>query len=221
MKTILDSICTTIALVLALMFLPNLASATSLNGCETVKNTNGNYLNLVDPTCISDATHRSDYLTDADKKAAEESGGTDDPLHTITVKDRMGHMQAALTAPPFTPEHEARAREVAELLRAHGEWEGGEFVTLEIDGHQFVIVDIGMRMLSPRELFRAQGFPDDYAIDGTWQQNTAGEWHWHTFPKDVQVSCCGNSVCPPLAEALVRSNCAHLIANPETKEVAA
>ncbi|ANB32950.1 hypothetical protein A6024_01930 [Rhodovulum sulfidophilum] len=43
----------------------------------------------------------------------------------------MGHMQADLAAPPFAPEHEARAREVAEFLRAHGAWDGGAFVTLE------------------------------------------------------------------------------------------
>jgi DNA (cytosine-5)-methyltransferase 1 len=83
-------------------------------------------------------------------------------------------------------------------------------VTLEIDTQTFVIVDIGMRMLTPRELFRAQGFPDDYVIEGVWKEE-AGDWAWHPFTKDVQVSCCGNSVCPDLAEALARANCAHLI----------
>lgn len=119
---------------------------------------------------------------------------TDEPLQTVTVKDRMGHMQAALAAPPFGPEHKARARVVAEFLRDHGAWGGGEFVTLEIDGATFVIVDIGMRMLTPRELFTAQGFPADYVIDGIWEESD-GDWHWRQFSKDVQVSCCGNSVC--------------------------
>ncbi len=74
----------------------------------------------------------------------------------------------------------------------------------------FVIVDVGMRMLTPRELFNAQGFPSDYVIEGVWHEH-GSDWEFETFPKDVQVSCVGNSVCPPLAEALVRSNCAHLM----------
>ncbi|MDF3606094.1 DNA cytosine methyltransferase [Paracoccus sp. DMF-8] len=137
---------------------------------------------------------------------------TDDPLHTVTVKDRMAHMQAELAAPPFAPEHHARARQVAEFLRDHGAWTGGEFVTLEIDGATYVVIDIGMRMLTPRELFRAQGFPNDYVIEGVWQQDEAGEWVWQGFAKDVQVSCCGNSVCPPIAAAIISANCQHLAA---------
>lgn len=135
---------------------------------------------------------------------------TEEPLHTVTVKDRMGHMHASLSAPPFGPEHEERARDVAEFLRAHDAWTGGEFVTLQIDGQDFVVIDIGMRMLTPRELFNAQGFPADYVIDGVWEGLDTDAPHFRAFAKDVQVSCCGNSVCPPLAEALVRANCGHL-----------
>ncbi|MFG6566713.1 DNA cytosine methyltransferase [Sulfitobacter sp. 1A13679] len=134
-----------------------------------------------------------------------------DPMHTVTVKDRFAHTQAELSAPPFRPEHDARAREVAEFLRAHDAWDGGEYVTLTIDGQTFVVVDIGLRMLTPRELFNAQGFPPDYVIDGVWTE-TDGDWSFQPFTKNVQVSCCGNSVCPPIAAALVRANCAHLTA---------
>lgn len=133
---------------------------------------------------------------------------TDAPCHTVTVKDRFAHMQAEL-APTFGPEHETRARQVAEFLRRHDAWDGGEFVTLEIDGETFVIVDIGMRMLTPRELFTAQGFPPDYVIEGTWAEQD-GEWIWKPFPKSVQISCCGNSVSPHPARALLEANCAHL-----------
>lgn len=143
---------------------------------------------------------------------------TDDPMHTVTVKDRFSHVQAGLSAPPFTPEHEARAREVAEFLRAHDAWDGGEFVTLTIGGDTFIVVDIGMRMLTPRELFNAQGFPADYVIEGVWDGLEDPETAtFRPFAKDVQVSCCGNSVCPPLAEAIIRVNCGHLAA----KEMAA
>ncbi|VDC28265.1 DNA cytosine methyltransferase [Pseudogemmobacter humi] len=139
----------------------------------------------------------------------------DEPAHTITVKDRLAHMQADLAAPPFGPEHEPKARAVADLLREYGLWDDREFVTLSIDGAEFVIVDVGMRMLTPRELFRAQGFPDHYVIEGVWEGLDGDNPTFRPFPKDVQVSCCGNSVCPPLAEALVRANCAHLIVREE------
>lgn len=134
----------------------------------------------------------------------------DDPMHTVTVKDRMAHMQAELAAPPFAPEHHARARAVADFLRAHDAWDGGEFVTLTIGDASYVVIDIGMRMLTPRELFNAQGFPADYVIEGVWQADAAGDLHWQAFSKDVQISCCGNSVCPPLAAAIIAANCRHL-----------
>ncbi|KHQ50574.1 C-5 cytosine-specific DNA methylase [Mameliella alba] len=64
-------------------------------------------------------------------------------------------------------------------------------------------------MLTPRELFNAQGFPPDYVIEGIWRE-ADGDWTFEPFTKSVQVSCCGNSVCPDLAAALARANCAHL-----------
>lgn len=138
---------------------------------------------------------------------------TDDPLHTVTVQDRFAHVQADMAAPPFGPEHVDKARQVAALLRRFGVWEGdGDFVTLSIDGTEFVVVDIGMRMLTPRELFRAQGFPDDYVIDGVWEGLDTDAPTFREFTKSVQVSCCGNSVSPPVAEALARANAAHLAA---------
>jgi DNA (cytosine-5)-methyltransferase 1 len=70
-------------------------------------------------------------------------------------------------------------------------------VTVTIEGEEYVIVDIGMRMLTPRELFNAQGFPPDYIID----HDSEGR----PITKTAQVAKCGNSVCPPLAEALVRA----------------
>lgn len=141
----------------------------------------------------------------------------DDPAHTVTVRDRFAHVQATIDAPPFGPQHVARARAVAQLLRDHDLWDDREFVTLAIDGAELVVVDVGMRMLTPRELFTAQGFPPDYVIEGVWQGQGTDAPSFKSFPKDVQVSCCGNSVCPPLAEALVRANCGHLAAEKERK----
>jgi len=125
-----------------------------------------------------------------------------EPFHTVTVKDRFGLVEAGCEVEPLTEPQLARARQVADFLRAHGFWDEREFVTVEIAGETFTIADIGMRMLTPRELFSAQGFPHDYIIDLQFEGKP--------LPKDAQISCCGNSVCPPLAEALVAANCNHL-----------
>jgi DNA (cytosine-5)-methyltransferase 1 len=83
-------------------------------------------------------------------------------------------------------------------------------VTVTIAGEEYVIVDIGLRMLTPRELFAAQGFPPDYIIE----HDAEGR----KLTKTAQVAKCGNSVCPPLAEVLVRANAA---AKVEEERVAA
>jgi DNA (cytosine-5)-methyltransferase 1 len=67
-----------------------------------------------------------------------------------------------------------------------------------VAGQQYFIADIGMRMLEPHELYAAQGFPANYVIAPTI--------NGRRLPKHAQVRMCGNSVCPPLAAALVRAN---------------
>lgn len=84
----------------------------------------------------------------------------DDPVHTVTTKDRYG--------------------------------------LVTIQGQDYAVMDIGLRMLQPRELFRAQGFPDDYIID----RGADGR----PLTKTAQVRMCGNSVCPPVAAAIVAAN---------------
>lgn len=134
-----------------------------------------------------------------------------EPMRTVTTKDRHGHVEATIGVPPFTEAQADRARQVADFMRAQGFWDDREFVTVEISGETFVIIDIGMRMLTPRELFNAQGFPSDYVIDGAWNYQAEGAGPvWREFSKSVQVSCVGNSVSPPVACALVSSNCSHL-----------
>lgn len=133
----------------------------------------------------------------------------DEPCHTVTVKDRFSHVQAEISAPPFTADMEYAAYRVARFLEENGAWDSRRFATLTIEGEEYVIVDIGMRMLTPRELFNAQGFPPDYVIEGVWHQD-GDDWTFEEFPKHVQVSCCGNSVCPGLAKALAEANCQHL-----------
>lgn len=79
----------------------------------------------------------------------------------------------------------------------------GRFGLVNVHGRWMQITDISMRMLSPRELFRAQGFGDDYVIDEGIDLET-GEIV--KLSKSAQIRMCGNSVCPDVAEALVRAN---------------
>lgn len=73
-----------------------------------------------------------------------------------------------------------------------------EVLLLEIGGALYYIADIGLRMLSPRELYNATGFPPDYIIDR--------DYLGHEYGRTKQVARCGNAVCPPVASALVRAN---------------
>lgn len=82
-------------------------------------------------------------------------------------------------------------------------------VTVTIDAVTYVIVDIGLRMLTPRELARAQGFPDTYVLDPIAPQLVRGKIVHKRLSKAAQIRMIGNSVCPPVAEALVRANLAN------------
>ncbi len=73
-----------------------------------------------------------------------------------------------------------------------------EALTLDVGGTAYFIADIGLRMLTPRELYSAMGFPPDYIIDRDYTGRAYG--------KSKQVARCGNAVCPPMAEAVVRAN---------------
>lgn len=116
---------------------------------------------------------------------------TDTPLQTVTAGGQhFGEVRASLAMQDYD---EARAALVSEFLRQHGL---NEFVL--IDGVTYRIVDIGMRMLQPKELYAAQGFPAWYVIDQDYRGNK--------YAKDKQVARCGNAVPPPFAEALVRAN---------------
>lgn len=142
----------------------------------------------------------------------------DEPLHTISA----GGM------------HHAEVR--AFLIKYYGNEKDGfspteplhtvpthdRFGLVTIHGEDYAIVDIGMRMLTPRELARAQGFPDSYILDPLVEKPGRRTMHrtrkgphapvvWKRAPlsKSAQVRMIGNSVCPDLAAALVRANFAH------------
>lgn len=90
------------------------------------------------------------------------------------------------------------------------------FGLVTVADQQYQIADIGMRMLSPRELFRAQGFPDHYRIELAYRDPGTGKTK--RLSKSAQVRMCGNSVSPAPAAALLRANCAHLLLQKEENE---
>lgn len=123
-------------------------------------------------------------------RGTSNSASTAEPLHTISAQGQHhAEVRAFLTAyygsdqdtPLGDPMHTVTTKP--------------RFGLVVVDGQPYEIADIGMRMLQPRELYRAQGFPDSYVID-TGADGRA-------LPKDAQVRMCGNSVCPPLPRALV------------------
>ncbi|MGE4296811.1 MAG: DNA cytosine methyltransferase [Desulfovibrionaceae bacterium] len=112
-----------------------------------------------------------------------------EPMHTATAKARMGLVTVGTGG-----DH---AAEVRELLRG---FLGDVETVVDIDGERYIIRDIGLRMLQPRELFNAQGFPPDYIIDVI--NPVTGK----PVTKADQVRACGNSVPPPFARALAQAN---------------
>lgn len=80
-------------------------------------------------------------------------------------------------------------------------------VTVTIDAVTYIIVDIGLRMLKPRELAAAQGFPNSYILNPEcWYTTEKGNRKFGPLPIAMQISAIGNSVCPPVARALVMAN---------------
>ncbi|WP_313337330.1 DNA cytosine methyltransferase [Sphingobium yanoikuyae] len=119
---------------------------------------------------------------------------TDEPLHTVSAGGlHMGEVRAFLIK-YYGTDQDPRLDGPLGTVTTKDRF---GLVTVMIDGEEYVIVDIGMRMLTPRELFNAQGFPPDYIID----RDANGA----PITKTAQVAKCGNSVCPPMAEALVRA----------------
>ena len=90
--------------------------------------------------------------------------------------------------------------QVRELLNKYCDYKiaDNEVLILNINGVDYFISDIGLRMLTPKELYAAQGFPKDYIIEK--------DYTGKAYPKTQQVARCGNAVCPPMATALVKAN---------------
>lgn len=119
---------------------------------------------------------------------------TDEPMPTVTAGGQhVGEVKTTLAAEGYD---EHRAQQTLAFLREYCGEDCDGLVT--VDGIVYRIVDIGMRMLQPHELYRAQGFPKWYIIDR--------DYRGVKYAKDKQVARCGNAVPPPFAEALVGAN---------------
>ena len=161
--------------------------------------------------------------------------GVDEPLHTVTVEERhavvgaflshfykgngsaqgsaadepvptvMGNNKASVATAKLTPadlkcNEFGYWAEIRAILNKHAGYAlaDDEILLFRIHDNVYFLSDIGMRMLTPRELYLAQGFPADYQIEF--------DYNGKPYSKKEQVARCGNAVCPPLAEAVVRAN---------------
>lgn len=163
----------------------------------------------------------------------ERNGGVkagrpvDAPMSTITVSGSHQRLveTTLIEADALPSDMMERAVEVAAFLVKYYGCEAGQHqaadapidtiptkarfavITVTIDAVTFVLVDIGMRMLEPRELANAQGFPSDYILDPVcWYVTDKGNRKFGRLPKSHQIAKIGNSVCPPMARALVAAN---------------
>ena len=150
---------------------------------------------IENPIMTIDGTNRYGLVTSFVSKFYKSGIGQDirEPLHTVTT----------------SPGHFGEVR--AFLIKYYGEGTGQDirhpldtvttkdrFGLVTIQGVDYQIVDIGLRMLEPRELYGCQGFPEDYIIDR--------DYTGKTYPRSEQVRRCGNAVCPPIPAALVKAN---------------
>lgn len=133
-------------------------------------------------------------------KGTNLGGPVSEPVQTITAGG--GHFGVVSTVvAPVSPGADLKNwPKILELLNTYCGYDlkENEVILFQIAGSLYYLADIGLRMLTPRELYRANGFPDDYIIDRDYTGKEYG--------KAKQVARCGNAVPPPFATALVRAN---------------
>lgn len=131
------------------------------------------------------------------------------PVGTITTVDHHSLVTVGMSDVPTNRTEEVRAflinyygtgtsAAVNEPLNTCTGHVHSGLVAVRIGGKEYAIADIGLRMLQPHELYAAQGFPSGYIFD----RSGSGA----PLSKEAQIRMCGNSVCPPVAAALVKAN---------------
>lgn len=150
---------------------------------------------IKEPIMTVDGSNRYGLVTSFLSKFYKTCVGQDerDPLHTVTTSaGHFGEVRAFL----IKYYGDATGQDIEQPLDTVTTKDRFGLVTIE--GVDYQIVDIGLRMLEPRELYGCQGFPDDYIIDH--------DYTGKIYPRTEQVRRCGNAVCPPIPAALVRAN---------------
>lgn len=150
---------------------------------------------IKDPIMTVDGSNRYGLVTSFLSKFYKSGTGQDlrEPLHTITTSaGHFGEVRAFL----IKYYGDATGQDIEKPLDTVTTKDRFGLVTIK--GVDYQIVDIGLRMLEPRELYGCQGFPDDYIIDH--------DYTGKIYPRSEQVRRCGNAVCPPIPAALVRAN---------------
>lgn len=150
---------------------------------------------IEDPIMTVDGSNRYGLVTSFLSKFYKSGTGQDlrEPLHTITTSaGHFGEVRAFL----IKYYGDATGQDIEQPLDTVTTKDRFGLVTIE--GVDYQIVDIGLRMLEPKELYGCQGFPDDYIIDH--------DYTGKTYPRSEQVRRCGNAVCPPIPAALVKAN---------------
>jgi DNA (cytosine-5)-methyltransferase 1 len=126
-------------------------------------------------------------------RGTSTASSTDEPLHTVSAGGQHHAEVRAFLVKYYGADQDPRLEEPMHTVTTID-----RFGLVTVHGKPYAIVDIGMRMLQPRELYTAQGFPETYIID----RGADGR----ELSKKAQVRLCGNSVCPPLARAIVAAN---------------
>lgn len=148
-----------------------------------------------EPIMTVDSSNRYGLVTSFLSKFYKTGIGQDErePLHTITTSaGHFGEVRAFLIK-YYGQGTGQNIKEPLDTVTAHD-----RFGLVTIEGVDYQIVDIGLRMLEPKELYGCQGFPPDYIIDN--------DYTGKVYPRSEQVRRCGNAVCPPLPAALVKAN---------------
>lgn len=150
---------------------------------------------LTEPVMTVDGSNRYGLVTSFLSKFYGTCTGQEvtEPLGTITAAGGHFSEVRAFLVKYYGQGTGQEVTEPLDTIPTHD-----RFGLVQIAGVDYQIVDIGLRMLEPKELYGCQGFPEDYIIDRDY---TGKE-----YPRSEQVKRCGNAVCPPIPAALVRAN---------------
>lgn len=158
---------------------------------------------LTDPIKTIDTSNRYGLVTAFITKFYKSGigQGCDEPLHTITTSPGHFGLISAFLIKYYGTGGGQELTDPLGTITTKDRF-GLVNVLIEIDGKQYILKDIFLRMLKPEELKLMQGFPKDYIIDR--------DYNWKKYPIAKQVARIGNSVVPIMAKKLVEANCSYL-----------